>query len=85
VKRLPKSDLECVELITAAMATNPLITRKQLRADIGLSQQRLDKLGDDGLVTLPRKIKPSESGKRGRTAAGKACEFSFKRFAGACR
>lgn len=77
----PKTDAQCVALIQAAMTASPLITRKQLYMDVGISQQRLKQLGDDGLVKLPRKIKPSESGMRGRTAAGKACELKINRFA----
>ena len=76
-----KTDNECVDLIRAIMASQPTITRKALYAKASVSQLRCQQLASLGLITLPRPIKASESGRRGRKAAGQACEMKVKHYA----
>lgn len=79
-KTPPKSDAQCVDLIRNIMDNNPGITRKELYAMAHISQKRCDQLASIGLVKLPRAVKPSERGRRGRLAAGNKCELKIKDF-----
>lgn len=64
------TDLELAEAIKQYMNTHKFVTRNELKKKLNTSHSRIERIGNEGLVTLPPKLSRSAGSTLGRKKLG---------------
>jgi hypothetical protein len=73
------NDIDLASAVKQCMQNNPYITRKKLRAALGTSNDRLQRIEAEGLVKLPLKLSKKLGAPMGKIAGGWGDRFKIKK------